>query len=630
MQVVVLLLILLNIVFAANNSIKTLLNEIEKKEDLSQQTKQESAGISYVITRYQLDMMQARYLRDILKNTVVGYEISRYGVLDPWSANNLPYASSGVRVFIDNQEITTAKYDNGLFLLGNINLSFVDHIEIYYLSPSYKITTEPAYVIIKLYSKQPRRDEGKKVSFSYGTYGSNSQSFEMADNKKNYYINFSHSEVNHKLVDLDGVNVSRDNKNYHFLWTYKNNNTNYLLNAIYQNQDPFMGISMDGELDEGYQKYKEVHFGIEHKLNTLNFKYTIDYMVDDIYYYENSGLFLQKIDTYPYFTPVQKVYVKGYDLVNTLKISNEKSLNKQRIIYGASFRNKSMDYYNLYVNDSAIDYNGIKKQNIINLFIEDNIQIKRNHIVTFGYEFSRYFNDVVNDYNLHQYKIVSTYLPNSKNIIKLSFHHIEYTVPPYLYKTLFGANVLKPQKNDVVIGKYKKIFDDESDIQLVGFYGINKNFPIAKTDGSLSSYDKNIYVKMIDLKFHKNYDEINDFIINYIYLKLENINLNRSHRVILLNTHRYKRFDFFENIVYQNNEYKVDGEKNKKSGIDVSLGVKYNYSRNLTFSLKGENIFNNAYENSFYRIINFDPNNLQTTNVQLIDRKITIGMEYWF
>jgi iron complex outermembrane receptor protein len=190
--------------------------------------------------------------------------------------------------------------------------------------------------------------------------------------------------------------------------------------------------------------------------------------------------------------------------------------------------------------------------------------------------------------------------------------------------------MLKPQKNDVFIAKYKKRLNEQNEIELVGFYGINKNFPVAQSDGSLKSYDRDIYVKMIDLKYHKNYDIINDLIVDYIYLKLENVLLNRTHKVVVLNTHRYKKFCFFENLVYKNNEYKINGEKLKKDGVDLSMGVKYSYSKNLVFSLKGENLLNRAYENSFVRIVNFDPGDVEKVNTQLIDRKITVGMEYWF
>ncbi|WP_456479793.1 TonB-dependent receptor domain-containing protein [Nautilia sp.] len=575
-------------------------------------------------------MMQAKYLRDVLKNTVIGYNVSRYGLLDPWSANNLPYASNGIRVFIDNQEITTAKYDNGLFLLGNINLSFVDHIEIYYLSPSYKISTEPAYVIVKLYSKTPERDEGKKIGLTYGSYGFNSQTFENADGKKNYFVHFSRSEVNHKDVRIDNTDISRDGKTYHFLWTFRNENTKYLLNSIYQNQEPFMGMSLDGKLQSGYEKYKEIQFGIEHKINELNLKYTLDYLRDKTFFYENSGLYFQKTSVYPYYLPVTEVRTSGYDVVNTLKLNNETQYKNHRLVYGISFRDKRMNYSEFSINGTDQNYNGIKIQHTSSVFLEDNIQIKDNFILTLGYEFSRYFNDVVDDYNLYQYKASGTYLLNKLNIMKLSFQHIEYSVPPYLYNTFYGNNVLKPQKSDVVIAKYKTYINEENDLEIMGFYGINKNYPLLQTDGTFKSGDQNIYVKMIDVKLHKNYYILNDLVIDCSYLKFQNTPLNRSYRVIVLNTHRYGKYDFFENAIYQNNEYKISGVKSEKKGFDLSLGVKYNYSPNLSFSLKGENLLNSSYETSFFRVVNFNPYSFQAEKVQIIDRKITAGMEYWF
>jgi len=625
MKSVILFFLFVVNLFAVNLTV--LLNQIEKNEDLSNKTKQESSGISYVITRYQLDMMQARYLRDILKNTIIGYEISRYGVLDPWRANNLPYSSNGIRVFIDNQEITTAQFDSGLFLLGNINLSFVDHIEVYYLNPSYSISTEPAYIIIKLYSKSPKKDEGKRIEASYGTFGSNSVNFDVADEKSNYYLHFSRSEVNHKKIQIEDKSISRDNNNAHFLWTYGYGNTNVLLNAIYQNQDPFLGISWDGKIDDGSQIYKEVHFGIEHKVDNWKLEYTCDYLRNNLYYYEENGLFVKNVP--PYSIVIKEIKTTGYGIVNTLKASYNENKDDHKLIFGFDFRNKNVNYTDVKVNDMEMDYDGMKKQSIISAYIEDNIQTKENLIFTLGYKFSKYLNDIMPDYNLHQYKANITYLYNKNNIYKVSYQHLEYSIPIYLYNNLYATSFLKPQKIDALIGKYKRNFNTH-DIELVGFYGINKNYPIMQENGTLTTNDKDIYIKYISLKYHKNYNVINDFVAEYLYLKPENIPLNRSYVLLVLNTHRYKKFDFFENLVYKNHEFKVKGVKSRKDGVDVSLGVKYNYNDNLSFSIKGENIFGTNYENTYLRVVNFDISNIEGVNLELIDRKFTVSMEYWF
>ena len=135
----IILLFILNIGFLfASNIFDELLIDIELKNDLSQKTKKANNGIVTVITRSDLNMMNAKHLRDILKTTEIGYNISRYGLVDPNMKGFSPFASSNIRVYIDNQEISSSLYGSGLTILGDIDLGFVDHIEIYTANPSFE------------------------------------------------------------------------------------------------------------------------------------------------------------------------------------------------------------------------------------------------------------------------------------------------------------------------------------------------------------------------------------------------------------------------------------------------------------------------------------------------------------
>ncbi|MEA3227557.1 MAG: hypothetical protein U9P38_00630, partial [Campylobacterota bacterium] len=137
------------IVFALNaflnaDEIDLLLSDIENKTDLSEQTKLENSGISLIYTRDDIDRMQAKYLKDILKsNATFGYNENKFGMTDPLtSGTDIPFSSSIMRVFIDNQEITGGMFGSGIVTHGNIDLGFVDHIEIYTQSPTYEYSTE--------------------------------------------------------------------------------------------------------------------------------------------------------------------------------------------------------------------------------------------------------------------------------------------------------------------------------------------------------------------------------------------------------------------------------------------------------------------------------------------------------
>jgi len=146
-------------------NVDKLLNDIQKHSDLSSKTKLENSGIRYIYTRDDIERMQIYTLKDVLKNLYpIGYNENRYGLVDPFSSNcKQPYLSALIRVYIDNQEITDGLYGSGLFVLGDENLDWVDHIEIYTRAPTYAYSVESTIVLIKLYTKREERDLGGKV-----------------------------------------------------------------------------------------------------------------------------------------------------------------------------------------------------------------------------------------------------------------------------------------------------------------------------------------------------------------------------------------------------------------------------------------------------------------------------------
>ena len=141
--------IMLSIGLQASN-IDDILMDMEVNNDLSEKTKQENNGIVFVYTRSDLNMMGAIHLRDILKSSVIGYKISRYNLIDPNTMGLSPYASSNVRIYIDNQEISSSLYGSGSMVIGDLSLDFVDHIEIYTYNPSFQFSIEPTTAMIKI------------------------------------------------------------------------------------------------------------------------------------------------------------------------------------------------------------------------------------------------------------------------------------------------------------------------------------------------------------------------------------------------------------------------------------------------------------------------------------------------
>ena len=132
--------------------IDEMLDLYRKSSDLSQKTKNESLGHLTVYTRDDIERMQAHTLGELLNSLrSFRYKENMLGLPDVLHTDPSLYASDTVKIFINDHEITSAFAGSGLFIYGNIELGFVDHVEIYEGSTSTAVNSEPAIVTITLF-----------------------------------------------------------------------------------------------------------------------------------------------------------------------------------------------------------------------------------------------------------------------------------------------------------------------------------------------------------------------------------------------------------------------------------------------------------------------------------------------
>jgi len=120
-----------------HTSMDALLDTFRKNSDLSKKTRLENAGNVTIITHEELERMQARNLRDVMKSLpMLNYSENRWALSDPLyvATHVMPFNSNAIRIYIDNKEVSTASYGSGLYYLGNIDLGFVDHISTHLLN----------------------------------------------------------------------------------------------------------------------------------------------------------------------------------------------------------------------------------------------------------------------------------------------------------------------------------------------------------------------------------------------------------------------------------------------------------------------------------------------------------------
>lgn len=612
----------------ADENIDNLLNDIEHKSDLSQKTKIANAGISFIYTRDDLNRMQVRYLKDILKSTyLTKYAENKFGIVDPYSigTETLPFKSSQIRIYIDNQEITAGTYGSGLVTHGNIDLGFADHVEIYTQNPTYEFSTESTLTLIKIYSKSVLKDQGSKVELNIGSYSSSMISAHTSDyiNKDwSYFTYFSINNDNRKTHYSNNEPLSKDNDIAHLFSSFSSDNQRILIDILDQKRDAFMSTSPDATPQTALINLSSIHIGYDVDYKNFFFLAAYDYSYTDYTFKDN----VTPIDGYP----IKNHQTNTRSDVFTTELKYNYLSTNNKLTTGIKYRIKTYKNEVLRVNDIDIPQVPNDTQTVLTTFIEDKYSFKENQILTIGLQYSEVKNNhSEQDDKLFMYRLAYTLLQKDW-VLKTIVAHTESALEPYLVDSqlYLTPGVKKPQKIDYITQDI--IFEKENNkYELLFGYSILKNTILKEsfTDTFLDNYSKNLYIASAILRWTYQYNDYDKLYTSFDYSDTKNlydISSIKTYNVVIRNLNTYKKFDFFSELLYTRSSLV------KKDYYDLSLGIIYKHNENLSFSIKGENILNKAEETIFSR---FDPISFQAIEplyISPIDKKVTISLEYYF
>ena len=622
MKKVIIFFLLLSSIYGED--IENLLNDIEKKTDFSQKTKIENSGVRIIYTRDELERMQVRYLSDLLKGVFpYSYDENKFGFSDPnKTGSSQPFNSSTIRIMIDNQEIGNGFYGSGLFALGNIDMEFVDHVEIYSVSPSYEFSSEPSFRIIKLYTKKASKDNGSKINISTTNYGGGYVGGYNAGELNDFdYLVYSSLDFKHRQTyESHNTDLSRDKKNSHFLASFYDDNQRFLAQVIVQDRDSFIDHSMDATPLVDKIWVDMYHFGYDVDIDeNLYLSFSYDGMVTTTDFKDDAGVILTADSK-----EVSDVFNGG--------LRYNYKVDEHQLIAGVNYREKHYKYKYIFVN--GVDYKNVKQnnqQNILSVFLEDQYSYSLNSIITFGLKVA----DVSNkhseqDDTTFDARLAYTYT-NEDIVSKTILSKISSIIDPYLVDSNFYATsgTKKPSKHYLLLQQLSKMYNKDKYTLSVGLSKIEDMLFVTETsNGKIDNYNKDINSHYIELKYEHPYNQYDNLFLQVGYIHMNNlpfVDVVNQYTAVIRNVNTYKKFDIFNEIIY----FK-DSKDGYVNAYDYSAGVKYHYSEDLIFSIKGENIFDKAKKTQYVRI---NPTTYQTEaplNISPTDQKVTIGLEYSF
>jgi len=652
----------------------SLLQEYMSESDLSNETKTETGTSHLVIyTRQDLENRGYQSLKDLLNvNRLFGYRESRIGITDIVETEPLVYGigTTLFRVFIDNHEIASSLYGTSLFLLGDIELDFIDHVEIYQGAPSYELSLEPSIVTVKLYSRTPERDNGNRISFLSDNYGTHKESFYTSSNEGDlkYFIYALNGYFKKDKIDNDGTKLSKDERRKHLFSSFNYKKNNLSIQLLSKDKDAFLTNSIDATPLRDDLDYDFLHLAYKRKFlddESLELKMTYDYISHKSDFLDDKPFFKLYSDempinskeelvalgvtqdlqvTYPLDLKVdldanQEIYNIS-DSTKTLELQKKYTFDKNSIFTGLSFREKRLKFKKakfktaltfssndeianaLLSNHEPIqEYRDFKKnrfskEKIYSAYIQDTYTINSKHKLSAGVKVDHEDSNYYKDDNLISYRISHSF--KNKNLSLMTYYsYMPITKAGYLY---FNDDLETELENQTLstVGHEIKYRIDDLNI-LLNIMRVNIDNLIIPTAKGYVNYSGKYSTLASSIKFEYKYGD-NELIIEPWRLDVD-FATNHSHNkgLTIMALNRFDKFNIMNELIYRDN--KMDFVE---TSMQYNLAVNYSYSDDLKFFVKGENILADSQR---FNYKNYKDNKV---GLEQIDKRYSFGIEYLF
>jgi len=260
-------------------------------------------------------------------------------------------------------------------------------------------------------------------------------------------------------------------------------------------------------------------------------------------------------------------------------------------------------------------------ENIFSLFFQDQYNLDDNQLLTAGIEYSYISrNGGVSDEKLLQVRLGYLYLGE------------KWSYKTYLYRTMFALNPFEvyqylKAKNSIDSQITKGI------TQEIGYTGENFHIRLItsymKDENGLLENNHKGNTKYLTSIFNYAYefDIDNKMALQLYYSRYEdiiNVDELEDFSGYLSFSNIYNKWSFYNGVVWHQNSL------NHKNYFDLTSSASWDINKNITLTLKADNLLNKAKETNLFRA---DPNTgalLDPLSISPIDQRITFEIEYRF
>ena len=613
-----LLVFLSTSLLAEDAMLDELLGQYENSSSLYHKTKKESAGHLILFSRKDLDRMQAYTLNDVLRTIrMFNLQATKTGMTTLVKSGASQVGLNPIKIFLNSHELNSATLGNALTQYGKMSLYFIDHIEVYQAGNSVTFGNEPGSMIIKLYTKDPSRENATSTQISVDTR--ESVHFRVIDatnnDKYSYLTNIDISKNNYETYKTNGFDLSRDDVRGQVYFKFsKDKSYDIEFGASKENYDAFSGLGntpTNNNVDaQNFYIQTSKHFK-----NGINFTLSFSNEELDVLNEDANGIWMpdgsmpRHLETNIESNVYSAILEKNFNFENS------------ELFIGTQFKQN-----NFHVNKYERDFVSFetswepKQQNIYMAYMEYLYNLNENNLLTISAKVDRYEYKNAKSSTEDILRLGYVTLPLKDLTFKL-FAIKSYSYPTFRQKT-FSPNInsnpeLKSIKNKTLTAEIIYKYNDTTLTLSSGY---------AKADNPIVF--NNVLKKFININekssFERNYIRVEHIfdINNKIILEWHKItgkkyfSPEKGGLIQLFN--KLGKYDIYNELVYRPKYISVEGI-NMPAGYDYSCGIIYTPNRHFEIKLKGENLLDKAHEVP-----------INGVNVPVMERRALLTLEHTF
>ena len=605
------LLLLNSLAFA--ESLDNLLEEYKISSDLSNKTIDEKVGHLTVYTQQQLQQMQYTKLSDVLKElTILNQNNNIYGVKNLSIAGFNSPISTSTRIFINDHEVSSVHTLSPFLVWDSLPLDFINHIEIYTGDSSFSLGNEPGTTFVRVYTKSPSQENGNQLTLSSST--NNEKYFgvshsEVLENKWSFLVYAGNQNVDDSKTYKNSI-LHNDSDRKYFYSTIQKDNAKIDLAYAELSKDNFMGLSKDVIPDNGNIESKDYFISYSNTYlrdNSLKTVFSIDINERD-YLEENAqGIILLPVidqssvinmfNTIPTHFD-EKLQFEKYNAY----VSKSFTQKSNEVILASSIKHKRyiLEDRTTISNTQTLEderFSEFDTETLYSLMFEDKYKINDYLHIIGDAKFDKYQRNADLDNSIENlYKLGFIFVPNDNLGFKL-FASQSYMSPSFYYVDIQSPDVDNLDSQKITYYSLENAYTYNSNKFDLIFTNIDVDNMIYLSRNGFKNSNEEVEGNSVMFKYTYDFDLKNQFMFNVYTLDSNQIESNSSTGGYIKYMGSYDQLDYFTSLIYKEGYNFSNSEI--KDGFDVNAGTTYNFNKNLSVSLKGENLLNKSIKSLY-------------------------------